>query len=305
MTERFIELSDGEKLFFCVYPAEDEKAVVHINHGMAEHSKRYENFISFLNKYGYTVYIQDHPGHGKSAKDGKKGFFKSEGGWLYAIEASHSVDSLIKKEKAGLKHMVIGHSMGSFITRLCLSYYPEDYDKAVIIGTGYSQGLLSFFGRIIARQRIKKYGPDYVDSFMNNMAFSSYSKHFKGEGSNAWLSRDKSEVEKYENDDFCGFVCTSSFYLDLIELIENANSIENARKVRKDLSMLILSGSEDPVGAYSKGVKKVEKLYKEAGVKDVRCHLYPGARHEILNETNRNEVYNDILNFLAGWPDEQ
>ena len=297
MHEERLIMRDGHRLFYRVWETESPKASVHINHGMAEHSYRYDEFARFLNRHGYVVYAQDHRGHGYTAEEDEKGWFSTRDGWSIVVDDAYALDRKIMEDFPELPHFLFGHSMGSFITRVCIERYSEDYDAVVICGTGAHQGLIGKAGQLVARSHVKKWGSKMRDPDLDNLAFSSYVKHFRGEGKYSWLSRDKREVEKYEKDPLCGFVCSSKFYDDLIELSNQANDKKQVEKIRKSLPLFIISGSEDPVGGYSKGVRKVYSLYKKAGLDNVKMKLYDGGRHEILNEINKEEVYQDIVAF--------
>lgn len=300
MKERQLTMKDGHRLFYRIWEVDNPKASVHINHGMAEHSYRYDDFARFLNSHGYVVYAQDHRGHGRTAEEDEKGWFSHQDGWSIVVDDAFSIDEKIMEDYPEIPHFLFGHSMGSFITRISMARHSEDYDAVVICGTGAHQGLLGRIGQMLARSHVKKWNSKMRDPDLDKLAFSSYSKRFKGEGKFAWLSRDRKEVEKYENDPFCGFVCSSKFYDDLIELSNQANNANEVKKVRKSLPVFIISGTDDPVGGYSKGVRKVYSLYKNAGIENVQLKLYDGGRHEILNEINKDEVYQDIVAFYDG-----
>lgn len=293
-------MKDGKKLFYRVWPAEKTRATVHINHGMAEHSLRYDRFAKFLNGLGYTVFCQDHRGHGKTKENSSEtGWFADKDGWMLICSDSYALDRKIMKEYPGVPHFIFGHSMGSFMTRTNIALHSSDYTAAVIMGTGCSKGIVSRVGRRIALSRCRKYGTKHRDEFLNNLAFSSYLKKFdyKNDGVCCWLSSDRDEVKKYEDDPDCGFICSSRFYADLIEGLETANNRELIGKIRKDLPILFLSGDMDPVGSYGKGVIKASGLYKDAGINDVRLKLYKDGRHEILNDTMKDEVMKDVAAF--------
>ena len=300
MEERYLRSDDGHRLFLRVWKADNTIATVHINHGMAEHSLRYGAFAEYLNGLGFTVYAQDHRGHGFTKEEDEKGWFSESGGWKSVTEDALAVDRLIESEYPGVPHFLFGHSMGSFIARTCLGLHSEYYAAAVICGTGGSQGIAGKAGRRIALYRARKYGSRMPDPFMNRLAFGSYVKHFPGEGDTAWLSRDREEVRKYDEDPLCGFTCSSGFFADLIEGSFTANSPELARRIRKDIPLFIISGTDDPVGDYGRGVEKVFRLYKKAGIENVSMRLFQGARHELLNETDRDEVMRTISDFLLG-----
>ena len=298
MEQRTLLLSDGHDLFYRVWDVQDAKATVHINHGMAEHSLRYSRFASYLNSLGFSVYAQDHRGHGFTKEENEKGWFAESNGWKLVAEDAWELDKVITNDYPHVPHFLFGHSMGSFISRIVLSEHSPAFAAAVFCGTGASQGIIGKFGKAIARHDAKKYGTRMPDQTFEKIAFGSYVKHFPGEGDFGWLSKDREEVRKYEEDPLCGFTCSSGFYIDLLTLIEEANSRERAASIRKDIPIMLVSGSDDPVGGYGKGVEKVHRLYSRAGIEDVRIVLFPGDRHEILNETDRDIVEKTIGAFL-------
>ena len=301
MEERTLKLSDGKSLFYRVWKERDVKATLHLNHGMAEHSLRYDKFASFLASKGFAVYIQDHRGHGKTKeKDEEKGWFADEGGWNLICRDSWELDIQIASDYPDLPHFIMGHSMGSFLTRTNLERHSDAYRAAIIMGSGAGQGLVGKVGRKIALSRAKKYGSKHKDEWLNNLIFGSYIKKFdwNKEGVFCWLSSLEEERKKYEEDPDCGFICSSSFYADLIEGLETANDPKLIANIRKDLPIFFQSGDMDPVGSYGKGVAKAVSLYREAGIKDVRVKLYKNGRHEILNDVMYDQVANDAASFL-------
>ncbi|MGN1164710.1 MAG: alpha/beta fold hydrolase, partial [Candidatus Ornithospirochaeta sp.] len=284
-----------------VWKGDNAKATLHLNHGMAEHSLRYDKFASFMVDKGFVVYIQDHRGHGRTkTKDEDKGWFAEKDGWNTICEDSWELDEKIASEYPDLPHFIMGHSMGSFLTRTNLERHSGAYRAAIIMGSGAGQGIVGKIGRSIARSRAKKYGTKHKDEFLNNLIFGSYLKKFdwKTEGPFCWLSTLPEERKKYEEDPDCGFICSSSFYADLIEGLTVANDKNLIADIRKDLPILFQSGDMDPVGGYGKGIMKASSLYKDAGIKDVRVKLYKNGRHEILNDTMFDSVASDAASFL-------
>ena len=301
MEENTLKLRDGSELFYRVWRIEDPKATLHLNHGMAEHSLRYDKFARFLNDKGFTVYIQDHRGHGNTKKsDEDKGWFGEKDGWNTVCDDSWELDEKIALDYPELPHFIMGHSMGSFITRTNLERHSQAYRAAIIMGSGSGQGIAGKVGMALSRHRAKKYGTKHKDEWLNNLIFGSYIKKFdwRKEGIFCWLSSIEEERKKYEKDLDCGFICSSSFYGDLIEGLETANDKKLIAAIRKDLPILFQSGEMDPVGGYGKGVEKASSLYREAGIKDVRVKLYKNGRHEILNDVMYGEVANDAASFL-------
>lgn len=302
METRNFTCSDSRVLSYRVWmPAKGSVivAVVHILHGMAEHSERYGDFAKFLNTKGIAVFAQDHRGHGASIENDEKGFFADCDGWQKIADDTFEISSAIATELPGIPLFLFGHSMGSFLARTVMVQHPELYDGVIIMGTGAGQGLVGTIGQYIAKKEVMKNGPHKPSQKMHNLGFNSYNKKFQpGPTGFEWLSRDNEQVKKYIADPLCGFVCTGEFYKDLLTGVAFANSRANAGKLPKDLPLLIISGSMDPVGNFSKGVNKVYNLYREAGLADVTLNLVDGARHELLNETNRKEIFQYLLAWI-------
>lgn len=300
---RKLTCSDSHVLYYHAWIPEGDqvKAVVHLLHGMAEHSRRYDRFARFLNKHDIAVYAQDHRGHGLTATKAEDtlGWFAQEGGWMRIAEDSMELANAIASDYPKKPLFLLGHSMGSFLARTVIADFPDLYDGVIIMGTGASMGILGKIGGMIARSHVKKHGSKFVDSQLDKMSFGSYNKRIPNPSSSfAWLSRDEKEVKKYDDDPLCGFVCTAKFFDDMLEGIGHANSLERARRLHSDLPLLIISGSMDPVGNYGKGSRKVEEFYKQAGIKDLTLKLVEGARHEILNETDRTETMKYLLSWI-------
>ncbi len=298
MEERYLTADDGHRIFLRTWRVEKPRAVVHINHGMAEHGLRYDAFARYLNSFCISVYAQDHRGHGFTKEEDEKGWFADEDGWQRICQDAWFVDQVIEKENPGIPLILFGHSMGSFVARTCLSDHSDSYYAAIICGTGASQGLIGHIGHALAAFRAKRSVSRVPDEFMNRLAFGSYVKHFAGEGETGWLSKDREEVRKYDEDPLCGFVCTSSFYADLIEGSFTANDKNRAARIRKDIPLLLISGRDDPVGGYGKGVERVYRMYRKAGLERVTLRLFDNDRHEILNETDRDDVMKCISSFI-------
>ena len=305
METRYLRSDDGHRIFIRIWKNENPVATVHINHGMAEHSQRYSLFAEYLVSLGFSVYAQDHRGHGYTKEDGETGWFAESNGWRRVVSDAILVDSLITEENPGIPHFVFGHSMGSFVTRICLNLNSSAYDGACICGTGASQGIVGRIGLHLARKRAAKYGSKAEDRLLDSLAFGNYTKHFPKEGKIAWLTKDKEERKKYEEDPLCGFLCTSSFYADLITLSFAANDPEACLSIRKDLPLMLISGDQDPVGDYGKGVEKVWRMYRQAGIENVALQLFKNDRHELLNETDKEDVMKCISDFFLGIMERQ
>ena len=299
---RELTCSDSHVLYYHAWKPEGDqvKAVVHLLHGMAEYSQRYDRFAQYLNKQGIALYAQDHRGHGLTATKAEDtlGWFAERDGWMRVVEDSHELSNLIVSEYPKTPFFLMGHSMGSFLARTIIADTPDLYDGVIMMGTGASMGILGKIGAMIARSHVKKHGSKFVDAQLNKMSFGSYNKRISDASSAfAWLSRDEKEVQKYDDDPLCGFVCTAKFFEDMLEGIGLANSSERAKRLHNDLPILIISGSMDPVGNYGKGLLKVKEFYTQAGIKDLTLHVVDGARHELLNETDRKTT----MKYLTSW----
>ncbi len=301
MDTRTLTCSDGHILVYRTWiPQKREiRAVLHIFHGMAEHASRYDRFATFLNTHGIAVYAQDHRGHGDTAVEGELGWFADEDGWLRVAEDAYELSNLIATENPGLQLFLMGHSMGSFLARTVMVLHPDLYSGVIIMGSGAAKGALGKVGMWLAKRHAKKNGFRTPDKAIDKLSFGSFNKRFSpAKTPFDWLSRDEAEVQKYIDDELCGFVCSSQFFVDLLTGVEFANNRANAERLPKDLPLLVISGDMDPVGDYGKGVRKVYALYRDAGIADVTLKLIPGGRHELLNETNRDEIQQELYLWI-------
>ena len=274
--------------------------VMAIHHGMAEHQKRYIDFIRFLTERGIGVYMHDMAGHGESVSDpALTGWFGPADGWEGLILDFRETVRRAKEENPDRKLIVMGHSMGSFICRVYTSRYPEDgFRAAIYMGTGGpnpAAGAGLMLSAAIGAIRGKQHRSGMID----RIAFGSYGKRFEGRTGFDWLTRDTGIVDRYIADPLCGFPFTVQGMNDLIRVNAASNTVEWARGVPAGLPILLISGGMDPVGDYGEGVRTVERILKESGHTGVTVKLYPDDRHEVLNELNRDEVMNDIAGWIA------
>ena len=276
------------------------KAVVQIAHGIAEHIDRYEDFMRFLAENSYVAVGNDHLGHGKSAATPDElGIFAEENGWNYVIEDMRKLREKVLEQYPGLPYVFFGHSMGSFLTRTFLIKYPALYDAAILSGTGHQSAALVNGGYLAAQLLTKKNGPRSSGQTLNDIAFGSYCKRIENPRTPFdWLSRDNDTMDRYIADPLCGFICKTSLYRDMMGGLKFLTDQKNINKMNRNAPVYFMSGAEDPVGDYGKGVEKAYKAFCRAGLTDVMIRLYPGGRHEMLNEINRSEVMQDILSWL-------
>ena len=273
------------------------RATVQLSHGMIEHILRYSDFAEFLNSNGIAVYGHDHLGHGNTTPD-DLGFIAETDGDVVIVDDLFEVTKVVESEYPGIPHILLGHSMGSFVARRYITKYGDHLDGAIIVGTGNQSPMSVRFGLFIANYLCRHKGTHYVSPFLNKVILESNDKRFdEPEMRNRWISRDPESVRRYNEDPFCTFRFTSAGFRDLLTMIRKIESGEDFDRIPKDLPIILLSGSDDPIGDFGKGVEKARKALEDAGLRP-EMKLYPGARHEILNETNRQEVYSDILAWI-------
>ena len=293
------ESSDGvNSIAYYVYRPEntETRAVMQISHGMCEYIERYEDLADFLCKNGIAVCGNDHLGHGASvSSDDDLGYFGPEGGWTYLPKDLHRLTAIMQEEFEGIPYIMFGHSMGSFIVRGTAVNYVTDPDKLIICGTG-GPNHFSAAGLLITDILKLFKGEKYISKAVDKIAFGAFNKRFEGTSEYSWLTKNHEITEAYSKDELCTFKFTVSAMHDLVKLNRIANSRKFFKKLDKSIPVLIVSGDSDPVGDYSKGVKKVYNRLKNG--RDVTLKLYENCRHEIHNDTCRNEMIEDILEFL-------
>lgn len=275
--------------------------VIQIVHGVAEHTKRYDEFARFLSSMGYVVAGNDHLGHGQSiGNPQEKGYFSAHGGWELVVGDVRRLRDILKERFPDVPHFIFGHSMGSFITRTYMIRYHDDPDGVILSGTGQQPSLIVSLGISLANREIRKKGPSYYSESMNKIAFGSYNKKIKNPISDYdWVSNNPECLQEYLDDPLCGFIPSVGLFRDMFTGIKYISNAKNVAQVSKDLPVLLVSGAEDPVGDYGKGVVKAYKAYVKAGLKDVTLKMYPGSRHELVGDLHRKNVYEDILAWLT------
>lgn len=296
----FDSTNGTDRVAYYIYePASAPRMIVQIVHGMCEYLERYEDFAGFLCSNGILVCGHDHLGHGKTAGSPEKlGYFAPERGWQFLAKDTVRLTRMIRDQYPGIPCFILGHSMGSLVTRTVLAKYSYLYDGAVLMGTlNHKHGTdLLLAGTKAAREIGDEYrrssALDKLIFGLNNSRIENASSEF------SWISRDEEIVEKYENDPYCTFKFTVSAYADLVFLVNYVSGKKWAEKLDKELPVYICSGDEDPIGSYGRAPKEVFNMLNDAGLTDIELKLYNGARHELLNETNRAEVYEDMLKWL-------
>lgn len=293
MRSVLMDTFDGKKLYVNIWDdVKVPKGAVLIAHGMAEHSARYDEFAKYLNMAGFVVVADDERGHGLTAE--KKGVVDGDS-YAETVEDKRMLVDFITAEY-GLKTFLFGHSYGSSVSQGFLELYSRKIVGAVLCGTTYFKNPLTASGLIMAAFQKSWFGADKPAKLIAKLSFGEYEKKFEERTPDCWLSRDKDAVAKYRQDPFCGQIMSLGFYYSFFKHV-NALYGDAAKNIRKDIPVLIAVGDRDPVSRFGKDAKKLYDFYDGLGL-DVTLKIYEGARHELLNETNKTEVYSDFLEFI-------
>jgi len=281
-------------------PEDGAKAVIQIVHGMAEYAARYARFAEAATANGYAVAAVDLRGHGKStASPDDWGFFAERDGWNKVVGDLAAQRKRITIEYPDLPVFLLGHSMGSFLAQQLMIEHGGEYAGVILSASNGPVGPLGAVGAFIARLEVLRLGPKGISGLLGAMSFGTFNKPYKPPRTDFdWLSRDEAEVDKYVADPLCGFDFRTSSWRDMIDALGRLYGKAKLARIPKDLPVFILAGTNDPVGNMTKGVDKLIAVYRSTGLTAVESRYYDGARHEILNETNRDEVTADILGWL-------
>jgi alpha-beta hydrolase superfamily lysophospholipase len=304
LTEFYYQSSDGVHNIYARQwtPDEPARAVLQIAHGVAEHICRYDPFMKFLAEHGIAVAGNDHLGHGRSVNsDAELGFFAKDEGWDKIVQDTYTLHRRLRSEFPDIPIFLFGHSMGSFVARTFGILHGKDLSGLIICGTGHQPGLMVTGGKTAAALDMRSRGQEHHSSFLNTLAFGSYNKGIKPlrTGSD-WLSRDPMVVDAYISDPLCGFIPTAELFHEMMKGIDFVTDRKNIDLMPKYLPVLMISGASDPVGENGRGVIRAYTAFLNAGLENVQLKLYPGARHELLNETNKQQVYDDTLFWING-----
>ncbi len=300
---------DGVDIFVYKWaPDKSAKAAIQIEHGMAEHAKRYEGLAELLCKEGFICYADDHRGHGRTAGDLTTNTLKDKAGvlgpngWQGTLNAIHELTKIIKNENPNIPLFLIGHSWGSFLSQNYIQEWGTELKGVVLSGsTGKQNALLLKAGKFLAKKQIKKIGPTAPSELLDKMSIKSYNKKWKGEAGatgKEWLSRDKEVVKKYVSDPWCGFIVPATFMLEMMNAFGRIWDPINEHKIPKDLPVFMIAGTDDPVSRGTKDLLPLLNRYNSYNIKDVTYKFYVNARHEVFNEINREEVIKDVINWL-------
>ena len=280
-------------------PEGEPVGILLVIHGLGEHQGRYVSFAGFLAENGFAVFTSALPGHGPSAAEtGSLGRFP-RGGWLRVAETQHALLERIRELWPGKPIFLFGHSMGSFLARTCLILWPGGLQGCVLCGTGHLTPALVRAGSAAASMTARLRGEANTSEFLRRMAFGSYNQRIPEAASpNAWICSDEAVVEAYDADPLCGLTPSSGLIREMMRGIRLITDPAKQKRMDPELPVLFLSGEEDPVGEYGAGVRRALESFRKAGMNRAELKLYPGDRHEILNERDRDAVCRDILAWL-------
>lgn len=281
-------------------PDGEVRGIVQIEHGIADYIDRYRPFMEFLASHGFVAVGDDHLGHGKTASaPGSIGFFAERDGWKTVEYDMEKLRRIMSEQFPGLPYVLFGHSMGSFLTRTYIIDYPNNYDAVILCGTGHQNRAMILGGYLAAAAAVKLEGARTLGYKLNDIAFGSYCKGFKNPRTPFdWINRDEAEVDAYIADPLCGFVATNSLFRDMMGGVKYITDPKNIARINKDKPVYFMSGGADPVGENGVGVNRAYKAFCNAGIRDVFMRIYPEARHEILNELNKEDVFKDTLAWI-------
>jgi len=274
------------------------RGIVQLVHGMGEYGARYERFATSLANAGYIVYANDHRGHGNTTSHEDRGYIGTDGfNWM--VRNVDQVTNQIREEFPDLPLILMGHSMGSFIVQKYMFMFPGKVNAIILSGTNGKRGVDLTLGHMLAYRQADKKGDRYISKLLNRLTFGDFNRKFKPNRTTAdWLSRDKQEVDAYLSDPLIVHEFTAGFYRDFFQSLKELHLQENLSIIPKDTPIYVFAGDKDPVGNMGKGISNLVKLYETNGFTDVTYKLYPEGRHEMLNEVNRDEVTQDVINWL-------
>lgn len=279
------------------------KAVLQLVHGIAEHIGRYDRFARFMSDHGYLVCAEDHLGHGNTPENAEDlGYTADKDGWVKMTDNVRALHERITPQYPGIPYFILGHSMGSFLTRSYLIRYPGTVDACALLGTGQQPESVLKAGLAACRLEQIRLGRRGRSKLLQSLCFGAYNSQFKPNRTESdWVCSVDEVVDAYIADPFCQVMPTVTLMRDMLTGIRFNQQAENLAKMDKTTPVFFLSGDQDPVGSNGKGVRAAYQSFLDAGCSHVRLKLYPGGRHEMLNEHNWQDVYDELLS----WFDQQ
>ncbi len=280
-------------------PEGEKKGIFQVSHGMAEHKERYYEFLEYVANEGYVTIISDHRGHGKSVKEKEDLGFFYDNSSEYIVEDIHQITLYVKELFKDKKIILFGHSMGSMVVRKYIKKYDKDIDKLIVCGSPSKNSFVNLAISIIKIMKIFK-GERHKSDFIQNLAIGNYNKTVKNAKSeNSWICANDETVEKYDNDELCGFIFTLNGFENLFKLMKGIYIKHGWALKNKEMPILFIAGSNDPVIMNEQKWKESQEFLKDIGYTNINGKLYKDLRHEILNEKNKQDIYDDIIKFIC------
>jgi alpha-beta hydrolase superfamily lysophospholipase len=297
-----IESNDNIKVrAYCWLPEEKPVAVLQIAHGMQEHALRYDHFARWLNSKGFAVYANDHIGHGASINSMDEiSHFPRKDDWQRSVDILHNLTLKIKSEHPGLPVFLLGHSMGSVLTQTYMMRYGTEASGYILSGAIRQPRLVAALGRAVVYVLSAVYGPESRSRLIVNLGYGPYNKHFKPSRTGAdWLCSDDKTVDDYIASPLCGVPLTNMFYRNCFFGFSFIADPKNLRQIPSGKPIFIIAGESDPAGFFGKAPLKIKHLIQKHSKAKAELKLYPGFRHEILNEKKKEEVYLDVVEWIG------
>ena len=296
MNKKIKSKQDGLELELAIMePSSNPIGIVQLVHGMSEHKERYYDFMNYLAQNGYICAIHDHRGHGASLKDPSHlGYFYTEDSSVI-VDDAYQVTEYLKERYPSLSISIFSHSMGTLVSRNYLKKYDHELEKIVLCGPP-TENKLAGFAVFLAKISSIFYGKYKPNKFLNALSVGQYSKGY--ESQLGWICSNPDTVEAYEADPLCGFIFTTNAFINLFKLLESAYNGRDWRPKNVDLAIFLIAGEDDPVIQGKEKFKGLERFLKSLGYKNIKSKLYKGMRHEILNERDKETIYQDVLEFL-------
>ncbi|WEG12553.1 lysophospholipase [Pullulanibacillus sp. KACC 23026] len=304
-TEFHFKGRDGFSLYAIKWEPDNRAepvGVVQIVHGMAEHIGRYRRFAEALTTSNFVVFGHDHRGHGQTSGQDDLIYFDDEGGWDKVVDDVNCLHEIIREDYPTLPCLLFGHSMGSFLSKCYIQRYASDLSGVILSGTGFMPKWLARISLWLAKRDVRKYGAKGLSQTLAPIVSQNYNKRFRPVRTESdWLSRDEAEVDRFVEDPLSGGKLTAGFYRDMLQGMSQMDDRQKCELIPHHLPILLVAGDSDPVGNFGKAIYKTKRNYEKAGLNQIDIKLYEGARHELLNELNREEVMLDLLKWMNKW----
>ncbi|HGK7331324.1 TPA: alpha/beta hydrolase [Streptococcus suis] len=296
ITKKIKSKRDGLELELAIIePSSNPIGIVQLVHGMSEHKERYYDFMNYLAQNGYVCAIHDHRGHGASVKDSSHlGYFYTEDSSVI-VDDAYQVTEYLKERYPSLSISIFSHSRGTLVSRNYLKKYDYELDKIVLCGPP-TENKLAGFAVFLAKISSVFYGKYKPNKFFNSLSAGQYSKGYESQLD--WICANPDTVKEYDADPLCGFIFTTNAFINLFKLLKSAYNGKDWRPKNTALPIFLIAGEDDPVIQGNEKFKGLEGFLKSLGYKNIKSKLYKGMRHEILNERDKETIYQDVLEFL-------